>query len=562
MQWNETIRLFRGGMPSRRHWLHFRSYDNSFTGSEAIDWLHELLRRNHNFGPEVTRYQTLQLLRKFLKNHVIEDVKGRFGKEDFEDNGHLYRFPPESPLKPFPQRSRERGSWALPRLPRWDDYEDVPTQGTVPLKPLVLNSDTWNKRHSIAIGEVHECKLVKRKEITAKHLDQVWRAMTQSELQRVLGLQSLDGILVSKDINPKHIIHNVYCINKQGIVVLKNKAEDLPHWVLSAMKCLANWPNGCDGRQASYPGFERDVFRTVAEHFQRLKEPLLTFQLYEVFVNILGLLQREEVATEALQVCCVLLPPANRRKLQLLLRLMSRVCNNPTLPALNDAIATRTLMAQTFSRCILSSSDEVDLDELLATKLVTFMMEHQEVALRPPSRLQAAVEEHISQLRRVQIKYAGADTDTCVSSPRGPPTFCRQISREEFEEQRVQGSRSAIVDLLEGIVTDTHMTPKDRKKKMKQFQRSYPDIYARRFPTAESEAAVLKDKERDKQREKEKQRERREEADERKENEKEREKEKVRAPKLMPHLVFRSFKKPFSLPSAANPFQRSWSFRT
>lgn len=91
-QWNETIRLFRGGMPLRRHWLHFRSYDNSFTGSEGIDWLHELLKRNHNFGPEVTRYQALQLLGKFLKNHVIEDVKGRFGKEDFEDNGHLYRW--------------------------------------------------------------------------------------------------------------------------------------------------------------------------------------------------------------------------------------------------------------------------------------------------------------------------------------------------------------------------------------------------------------------------------------------------------------------------------------
>lgn len=92
MQWNETIKLFRGGMPLRRHWAHFRYYDWSFTGSEAVDYLHELLRRNHNFGPEVTRYQTLQLLKKFLKAHVIEDIKGRHGTEDFEDNSHLYRY--------------------------------------------------------------------------------------------------------------------------------------------------------------------------------------------------------------------------------------------------------------------------------------------------------------------------------------------------------------------------------------------------------------------------------------------------------------------------------------
>lgn len=120
-----------------------------------------------------------------------------------------------------------------------------------------------------------------------------------------------------------------------------------------------------------YPGFERDVLKTVGDYFQRLKEPLLTFHLYEVFVNILsecftmwthysylctatdkqwlvfisaGLLQEQEVATEALQVSSLLLPPPNRRRLQLLLRLMARVCQNPHLPPLNDTIATRTLV--------------------------------------------------------------------------------------------------------------------------------------------------------------------------------------------------------------------------
>lgn len=127
-----------------------------------------------------------------------------------------------------------------------------------------------------------------------------------------------------------------------------------------------------------YPGFERDVLKTVGDYFQRLKEPLLTFHLYEVFVNILsecsrmrveqrlatrfrseprsfsspivslsvpaGLLQQQDVATEALQVSCLLLPPPNRRRLQLLLRLMARVCQNPHLPPLNDSLATRTLV--------------------------------------------------------------------------------------------------------------------------------------------------------------------------------------------------------------------------
>lgn len=51
---------------------------------------------------------------------------------------------------------------------------------------------------------------------------------------------------------------------------------------------LPSGPNCSDSRQQLYPGFERDVLRTVGDYFQRLKEPLLTFHLYEVFVNILG----------------------------------------------------------------------------------------------------------------------------------------------------------------------------------------------------------------------------------------------------------------------------------
>lgn len=40
--------------------------------------------------------------------------------------------------------------------------------------------------------------------------------------------------------------------------------------------------------QPTYSGFERDVFRTVADYFLSLPEPLLTFEYYELFVNVLG----------------------------------------------------------------------------------------------------------------------------------------------------------------------------------------------------------------------------------------------------------------------------------
>ncbi|XP_061574209.1 DEP domain-containing protein 1B isoform X1 [Cololabis saira] len=515
--WNETIKLFRGGMTLRRHWANFRYYDSSFTGSEAVDYLHELLRHNCNFGPDVTRYQTLQLLRKFLKAHVIEDIKGRHGTEDFEDSSNLYRFPTLSPLKSLPTRPLWRDSSDLPRLIRWDDYEELPQRENVaPSKSTVMSSDLWNKRHSVAIGDVHECKVIRRKEVTPKQVDHIWKSLTIAHLQRVLGLRTLDGVLNPAHVNGKHIVHNVFSINKAGIVVLQNKAEDMPYWVVSAMKCLANWPNGNDAGQPVYPGFERDVLRTVADYYQKLKEPLLTFHLYEVFVNILSLLQDQDVATQALQVSCLLLPPPNRRRLQLLLRLMARVCQNPHLPPLNDTVPTRTLMVQMFSPCVLGSADDMDLDELLATKLVTFMMEHRDAVFHANSKLRCQVDEHLSHLKRAQIKYVGSDTDFSAS-----PAFCKQIRVMESEEQKVIGTETPLQQLLEGLIADKELPAKDKKKRLKQFQRSYPEVYQRRFPTEESKAAVIPEK----------------------------------PPRQRPQLPFFNLKKSFQ------PFQRSWSFR-
>ncbi|XP_041704423.1 DEP domain-containing protein 1A-like [Coregonus clupeaformis] len=196
-----------------------------------------------------------------------------------------------------------------------------------------------------------------------------------------------------------------------------------------------------------------------------------------------GLLQPqlEQVAIEALQLCTLLLPPASWRKLQLLMRMISRMSQNVDLPRLHDAIATHTLMVHTFSHCMLGCEEEMDLDELLATRLVSFLMDHHQEILQVPVYLQNAVQDHINYepvLFPLLDKIPGS-----VGAPVPVYSFCRRISTKEFEEQKLSVSQAAIADLLESLVKDKNMSMKDRKKNLKQFQRQYPDIYARNFPT-------------------------------------------------------------------------------
>ncbi|XP_028259024.1 DEP domain-containing protein 1A isoform X1 [Parambassis ranga] len=820
--WNEVTRLFRAGMPLRKHRQNFRHYASCFTASAAVDWLHQLLCSNSNFGPDVTRQQTVQLLKKFLKNHVIEDVKGRWGKEDLEDNNTLYRFPSTSPLKPIPCPAAP-GSSSIKKRPSLKDKEGFFKFRSIKKHEKETQENVDPALHSQQEGanQLTEEQQMQRRELTAEDEQDIWRDITLTHLQRILGVASVDGVLDQRYINPQNIIHNMTKVNKHGVVTLDDKTNDLPHWVLSAMKSLANWPK-YDSAQPSYPGFERDVFKTVSDYFYSLPQPLLTYELYELFINVLvfcgyvaapakqqrgkrkksdlpsvpppakssfrsteclllSLLRQgtcdetespmrevlggklaalrgvvdgtgagqlggscmslntagslrpqtrscsletilddsspmtqqqlflsndslascahsngsqsdssaittpltqsdfttvskrtpvtsesvptrnrlsvvsmarlsaakrscslrprsvgscldivietkeedikelkwqgrassclnvstpasqqhsssasrppslsschpsssfchpssytftsaatkvqgssgatghsgprpasstsnlwtlpapvvvrrclssldvskppprpvslfkppvcvptsssqlpqpkpehsvlqpqcERVAIEALQLCTLLLPPSSRRKLQLLMRMMSRISQNVDMPRLHPAIGTRTLMVHTFSGCVLGSAEECDLDELLATRLVSFLMDHQESILSVPQYLLSAITDHVQYLRTVQVPVdfpCNTDDADPVCAPVPIYAFCRQISGAEFEQQKLESSQKAMEELLEVLLTDQNISEKDRRKKLKQFQKQYPDIYRLRFPSSD-----------------------------------------------------------------------------
>ena len=97
-------------------------------------------------------------------------------------------------------------------------------------------------------------------------------------------------------------------------------------------------------------------------------------------------------------------------------------------------------------------------------------------------------------------------------------TYCHQVSKSEYETQRLSNSQRALRDLLEEIINDKTMSYKDKKKRLKivsqqhlpeiqlqslnimphkekklihfiiQFQKTYPDIYSERFPPHDSKS--------------------------------------------------------------------------
>uniref|UniRef100_A0A673MQP7 DEP domain-containing protein 1A-like n=1 Tax=Sinocyclocheilus rhinocerous TaxID=307959 RepID=A0A673MQP7_9TELE len=658
--WNEVTKLFRAGMPLKKHRQHFRVYMNCFTASAAVDWLHELLKNNSNFGPEVTRHQTIQLLKKFLKNHVIEDVKGRWGMEDLEDNSQLYRFPSTSPLKPIPNRAPVLRKKSISMMDRESFFKFRSSKKFD--KEILENVDPETQESAIgsSSGETEHCR-----ELTEDDIQVIWKNGCAILKKNAICDNSLNNSIPAKtpNVNAANLFKSTEClllslIRKEAFdeadspmrEVFSSKAEtklethraqqpvfrgrrasdgdrlggsyleiplahktEVPYGRLRSRSCslegivdnrsknrllrLSESLQSCSSDKSSSqtdspvdPNLKFELQgslvsinsciqtssnntstqlpsdlrrtnqrpsrarpRSIGNLFDIKENREMSASSFSIHAPVAEITMRpdstssiglrgpgllslhgscmdiragpsfsrrcqssldlskpaltrppsaplarhpeqsllqpslERVAVEALQLCTLLLPPASRRKLQLLLRMISRMSQNVDMPRLHDVIGTRTVLVQTFSRCVLSCEEVDDLDELLATRLLSFLMDHHQEVLEVPVYLRNAVEDHISYLKSLTT-FRGSG----VAMP--TYSFCRQISTQEFEEQKLSVSQTALADLLESLIKDKSMSVKEKKKKLKLFQKEHPDIYSRRFPTTESEAQLFADK--------------------------------------------------------------------
>ncbi|CAB4066220.1 unnamed protein product [Lepeophtheirus salmonis] len=78
-------------------------------------------------------------------------------------------------------------------------------------------------------------------------------------------------------------------LSNNGVVLPpEDRKQRAPHWVMSAIKCLADWPvstSESENPLPNYKGFENDVFNVIREYFTSLPAPLIPHELYSHFAS-------------------------------------------------------------------------------------------------------------------------------------------------------------------------------------------------------------------------------------------------------------------------------------
>ncbi|XP_032780298.2 DEP domain-containing protein 1B isoform X1 [Daphnia magna] len=285
--WNEALRIFNNGVPQKRHWRQLKQYENCFTATEATNWLHSQLKENSHFGPSVSKEQTQQLLCKFLKAGVFEDVRGVGSKADLRmETSGLYRLTNRSPFRNPRTPGRRTPLTTLANRNNCTEYhcspklvqvkKDVPMSSSAPptIKP---QTSTYAKT-------LVQCQLT-AKQLNHHEVEELWKNTALRQVAKILNLSNLNGFLDSNEIKGKWVLWNVSHVGLRGVVQPMEESDSPPSWVLYGMKSLVNWPANENHKLPEYQGSEKDVFKVICDYFTNASSPLSTFYLYNILVE-------------------------------------------------------------------------------------------------------------------------------------------------------------------------------------------------------------------------------------------------------------------------------------
>ena len=177
---------------------------------------------------------------------------------------------------------------------------------------------------------------------------------------------------------------------------------------------------------------------------------------------------RSPSPTAMFKLLTLLLPPSYRRKLQLLLKFILKISVNQNL-RLDSSVTNRALAIDTFLEVILRPSNLSRHNRELAMNIVQYFLDHYEQVLTPPQDLRREVEEQVYRSLVSRRLEAGEDPY--------PVTYCEQVTRDQYEQNRLTGSQAALKDLLEALLRDDKMEKKSKRRKLKKFREAYPDMW-------------------------------------------------------------------------------------
>ncbi|XP_078662938.1 DEP domain-containing protein 7-like isoform X6 [Branchiostoma floridae x Branchiostoma belcheri] len=493
--WNGIIHHLQEHANVRRHRRGLKYHQHCFTGADAVSVLLIYLQDNSlQFGAcDITRMKVIRLCQVLMDNGVFQPVgmkaksKGKKSRPFDDSNSKLYRFTKASKsgegkenvvMTSEDSQSEEEDSGVIQNTLAMATSDEILRE----LFGETYSHETdresiWSSTSSLA-SNGSGCS------ISHAVLDEVWKEMTLVKLLTIVELPLLDGILsmCSEAKQQRLNMRRGLVISNTCCTASSDSDSDSIHyflthdpWITSGLACLDFMPENIgmklSNAAADTPDWKLSLYQAIADHYTHLHEPLLTNRLFDVHVAVLTLIVKNKLAqaVKALQLVLLLLPSESREELRRLLRFMALSSTNTQL-VFHKQCDNRTSIRRAFTKAIVRNPV---VGKGQTEQLVMYMVDnHREIFQIPPD-LKEAVEMKIQSLRS-GVKPEDIPLGKGVG-------YCKRITIQEYEAQAITETEKALVEMMNGILDHTKMSVKEKQRRLNDFWRHHPKIYAKFF---------------------------------------------------------------------------------
>ncbi|XP_046359216.1 DEP domain-containing protein 7-like isoform X1 [Haliotis rufescens] len=500
--WNEIISHVKSKVELKRRRYKMRHYDNTFTGTDAVDVvLHYLLSDKETFCTDLSRDKAVKVCQMLINQNVFEPASCRSseGKKLFEDsNSKLYRFvdsdkenKDDSPLDDSEASTMDDSSdfKSGKDLRINPAFEPDLLEDDLLCNPLALQQSASVMQELIKLGSSIRCKSasslksidLKRtrssdsQEISPEVVEETWKEIALAELLTIVDIMFLDGILSEEKENKRQQRRNIIISNvvaKHSVMPFLEGSDTTDCVMQAAFDCIECLPKGMalladDTLKQAGTQTKLKLFKIISKYYQDLSDPLLPERFFDLHMAILNLILtgREETGLLALKLDVVLLPWAVREELQRLLKFMLAIAKDNTfridVQETNEVIVLRTFSGCIFKHKVLSSS--------VGAELVQFFLNHLSDIFIVPRSIRQKV-----AFRLYQVK-------TGIMEIVSDSTFCSRVTQEEYQKQSEDGTKEALIEMMNSVLDDTQVPLKEKKQRLKCFQKIYPALYEKYF---------------------------------------------------------------------------------
>ncbi|XP_048771485.2 DEP domain-containing protein 7-like [Ostrea edulis] len=508
--WNEIITHLKTHVEVKRRRYKMRTYDNSFSGAHAVDVVMTyLLSEKNTFSTDLSREKAVKLCQSLMDRRVFCSISNRTSeiKKVFDDSHHkLYRFVGMD----IPESQENSNSTIIETSSSDEDHDysimedcrgnqsirlrsDV-EQGGVLDDSVICNPIAVNKKGQVLqeIISLHHSLTRRRSRSSLKcdtsilsrsgHnesgippevMESLWREVALCQLLTLVEIPFLEGLLSEEKSSKKSLKQNVMITssvsNHYNSVSINNITDPFMRTAVGCIECL---PNGLlvlekDFVRGHNPAAKIQAFHVISGHYRSQANSLLPENFIEVHLAILNFIiqQKPETAIVALQLDMVILPWHVREEVRRLLKFMV-ACAEMTDFSVDSKVNNETLVLDTFTDCIIKHKVVA---HKLARVLVLFLMKNFKTIFTVPKEIKDRVVARLSDLKTGKV------------SPVRDNAYCSQVTSDEYQKQAAECTNSALVIMMNGILDDTHFTLKEKKQRLRQFQKCHPDLYIKNF---------------------------------------------------------------------------------